>query len=120
MEATNVVFAADSIPTIFTVTFDPFIVYTSNIFAILGLRFLYFLLAGVIDELHYLKAGLAFVLAFVGTKILIVESYEIPIAGSLIVVDALLGGSVAASFPFPQQKEKVAVGLRGGSRRFFR
>jgi tellurite resistance protein TerC len=71
--STDLIFAVDSIPAIFAVTNDPFIVFTSNIFAILGLRSLYFLLAGVIDKFHYLKQGLAFVLTFVGVKMLIMD-----------------------------------------------
>jgi tellurite resistance protein TerC len=87
----------DSIPAIFAVTRDPFIVYTSNIFAILGLRALYFALAGVMDRFRYLNVGLALVLTFVGTKILLAEVYAIPIVVSLLVVATLLGGSVLAS-----------------------
>jgi tellurite resistance protein TerC len=97
VEATDVVFAVDSIPAIFAVTSDPFIVYSSNIFAILGLRALYFLLASVIDRFQYLKVGLALVLCFVGGKMLAMDLYAIPIAVSLAVVAALLGGSVVAS-----------------------
>ncbi len=106
VEATDLVFAVDSIPAIFAVTSDPFIVYTSNIFAILGLRSLYFLLAGVIEQFHYLKVGLAFVLLFVGTKMVIVDIYKIPIALSLAVVAALIGGSVVVSLLWPQPKAK--------------
>ena len=83
IEATDVVFAVDSIPAIFAITTDPFIVYTSNIFAILGLRAMYFLLAGVIDKFHFLKYGLALVLLFVGAKMIIAEWYKVPIAASL-------------------------------------
>jgi len=97
IEATDVVFAVDSIPAIFAVTSDPFIVYTSNIFAILGLRALYFLLANVLERFHYLKVGLALVLCFVGGKMLIMDLYKIPIAASLGIVAALLSGSVVAS-----------------------
>lgn len=97
IEATDVVFAVDSIPAIFAITRDPFIVYTSNIFAILGLRALFFLLAGAIGNLHYLKTGLALVLAFVGVKMLIADVYKIPIAISLAVVVCLIGGAVVAS-----------------------
>ena len=102
VEATDVVFAVDSIPAIFAVTTDPFIVYTSNIFAILGLRALYFLLAGVMDKFHYLKVGLALVLCFVGVKMLLVDFYKIPIAASLAAVATLLAGSVAASLLRPR------------------
>lgn len=97
IEATDIVFAADSIPAIFAVTSDPFIVYTSNIFAILGLRALYFALAGVMGKFHYLKVGLSLVLAFVGAKMLLASVYEIPILVSLAVIAMLLGGAVVAS-----------------------
>ncbi|MCC6157067.1 MAG: TerC family protein [Deltaproteobacteria bacterium] len=103
IEFTDLIFAVDSIPAIFAVTRDPFIVYTSNIFAILGLRSLYFLLAGIIDKFHYLKAGLALVLAFVGTKMLIMGVYKIPIGLSLAVVALLIAGSVVASLVFPKK-----------------
>jgi tellurite resistance protein TerC len=79
------------------VTNDPFIVYTSNVFAILGLRSLYFLLAGVIDKFYYLKLGLSVVLAFVGTKMVIVDMYKIPIGLSLGVIASILAISVIAS-----------------------
>ena len=79
VETTDLVFAVDSIPAIFAVTQDPFLVYTSNVFAILGLRSLYFLLAGVIDKFHYLKLGLSVVLVFVGAKMLLVDVYKVPI-----------------------------------------
>jgi len=97
IEATDIVFAVDSIPAIFAVTTDPFIVYTSNIFAILGLRALYFALAGVMGKFHYLKVGLALVLAFVGAKMLLVAVYKIPILASLAIIAALLAGAVVAS-----------------------
>jgi tellurite resistance protein TerC len=97
IEATDVVFAVDSIPAIFAITRDPFIVYTSNIFAILGLRALFFLLAGAIGNLHYLKTGLALVLSFVGVKMLVTDVYKIPIAVSLAVVVCLIGGAIVAS-----------------------
>jgi tellurite resistance protein TerC len=101
VEATDLVFAVDSIPAIFAVTSDPFIVYTSNIFAILGLRAMFFLLAGVMDKFQYLKVGLAVVLTFVGTKMLLTEIYKIPIGASLGVVAALIAGSVIASLLKP-------------------
>lgn len=106
VEVTDIIFAVDSIPAIFAVTSDPFIVYTSNIFAILGLRSLYFLLAGIIGRFQYLKVGLACVLVFVGVKMLIVDFYKIPIAASLMVIAALIGGSIVASLLCPQQQEK--------------
>jgi tellurite resistance protein TerC len=97
IEATDIVFAVDSIPAIFAITTDPFIVFTSNIFAILGLRALYFALAGMMAKFHYLKVGLSFVLVFVGGKMLLAGVYEIPILASLGVIVALLGGSIVAS-----------------------
>lgn len=97
IEATDVVFAVDSIPAIFAVTRDPFIVYTSNIFAILGLRALFFLLAGAMSKMRYLKTGLALVLVFVGGKMLVADWYKVPITVSLLVIVGLLGGAVLAS-----------------------
>jgi len=97
IESTDLIFAVDSIPAIFAVTQESFIVYTSNVFAILGLRSLYFLLAGVVDKFYYLKLGLSVVLVFVGIKMLIVEFYKIPIGLSLGVIFAILAISIAAS-----------------------
>jgi tellurite resistance protein TerC len=97
VETTDLIFAVDSIPAIFAITTDPFIVYTSNVFAILGLRSLYFLLAGVMHKFEYLKLGLAAVLVFVGTKMALVDVYKIPSAVSLAVVGTLLAISIAAS-----------------------
>ena len=94
---TDAIFAVDSIPAIFAVTTDPFIVMTSNIFAVLGLRALYFLLADMASRFHLLKVGLAFVLTFIGTKMLIVEWVKIPVGASLAVVGVLLGGAILAS-----------------------
>jgi tellurite resistance protein TerC len=107
VETTDLVFAVDSIPAIFAVTKDPFLVYTSNVFAILGLRSMYFLLAGVIDKFHFLKLGLSAVLVFVGVKMLITFFHiEIPIMISLLVVALVLGGSVVLSLIFPQAAEE--------------
>src|SRR6266508_1199080 len=97
VESTDLVFAVDSIPAIFAVTNDPFIVYISNVFAILGLRSLYFLLAGVVDKFYYLKLGLSVVLAFVGTKMVIVDIYKIPVGLSLGVIASILTVAVVAS-----------------------
>lgn len=97
VEVTDLIFAVDSIPAIFAVTTDPFIVLTSNIFAILGLRAMYFLLADMADRFTLLKYGLALVLVFVGTKMLIADFYKIPVAVSLATVAVLIGGSVVAS-----------------------
>ena len=103
VEATDLIFAVDSIPAVFAVTDDPFIVYTSNIFAILGLRAMYFLLARLIERLHLLKYGLALVLVFVGVKMLAADAYPIPIGISLGVVAGLLALSAAASLVLPRQ-----------------
>ena len=97
IEFSDVIFAMDSIPAIFAITGDPFIVFTSNIFAILGLRALYFLLADMAERFHLLKFGLALVLIFVGTKMLIVEWFKIPVAVSLAVMVAVLGTSMLLS-----------------------
>jgi tellurite resistance protein TerC len=97
VESTDLIFAVDSIPAIFAVTNDPFIVYTSNVFAILGLRSLYFLLANVMDKFRYLKIGLAFVLTFVGVKMVLVDLYKIPVGISLGVIASILAISVLAS-----------------------
>jgi tellurite resistance protein TerC len=97
VESTDLVFAVDSIPAIFAVTDDPFIVYTSNVFAILGLRSLYFLLAGVVDRFYYLKLGLSVVLVFVGIKMVMVDLYKIPVGLSLGVIASILTISVVAS-----------------------
>lgn len=97
IEFTDLVFAVDSIPAIFAITTDPFIVFTSNIFAIMGLRALYFLLADVADRFHLLKYGLALVLTFIGAKMLIAPWYHVPVQASLAVVAVLIGSSVIAS-----------------------
>lgn len=97
IELSDVIFAMDSIPAIFAITDDPFIVFTSNIFAILGLRALYFLLADMAARFHLLKFGLALVLMFVGIKMLIVEWFKVPVAVSLAVVVAVLGTSILLS-----------------------
>ncbi len=104
VEATDLVFATDSIPAIFGVTRDPFIVYTSNVCAILGLRSMYFLLSAVIRRFTYLGAGLGIVLIFIGFKMLIAGFYAIPIGLSLSIVAAILAGSVAFSLLFPPKK----------------
>jgi tellurite resistance protein TerC len=102
VETTDLIFAVDSIPAIFAVTQDPFIVYSSNVFAILGLRALYFLLAEVIDRFHYLKLGLSVVLVFVGLKMLGADVYKVPVGVSLGVIAGVLGVAVAASWLWPR------------------
>ena len=97
----DVVFAVDSIPAIFAITTDPFIVLTSNVFAILGLRAMYFLLAGMHEKFHLLTYGLAIVLAFIGTKMLLIDLYKIPIVVSLGFTVAVLVGSMLLSLRIP-------------------
>lgn len=107
VETTDVVFALDSIPAIFAITTDPFIVFTSNVFAILGLRALYFLLAGVMRSFRYLKTGLAVILGFVGVKMLIeIVHIEIPILASLAFIVVILAVSVIASLIAQRREEK--------------
>ena len=109
IETTDLVFAVDSIPAIFAITKDPFIVYTSNIFAILGLRALYFALAGMMGKFHYLKVGLSLVLVFVGVKMLLASVYTIPILASLGVIVALLAGAVVVSQLRPPTQPPLPV-----------
>ncbi len=97
IESTDLVFAVDSIPAIYAVTDDPFIVFTSNIFAILGLRALYFVLAGYLAGLAYLKPALAAILVFVGTKMLVIDLYKVPALASLGVIITILAVAIAAS-----------------------
>jgi len=105
VETTDLVFALDSIPAIFAITTDPFIIYTSNIFAILGLRSLYFALAGLMNLFHYLKIGLAVVLSFVGTKMLLAEVFPIPIMLTLLVVGGVILLSILASWIWPKREK---------------
>jgi len=107
IESTDLVFAVDSIPAIFAVTQNPFIVFTSNIFAILGLRALYFLLASVIDKFYYLKHGLAVILVLVGIKMVIVDIYKVPTALSLSMVATVLTLAVLASWLHNRQLQRV-------------
>ena len=100
----DVVFAVDSIPAIFAVTTDPFLVLTSNVFAILGLRAMYFLLAGMHERFHLLSYGLAIVLGFIGTKMLLMDVYKIPIVWSLLGTLAILGAAMTASLLVPAKK----------------
>ncbi len=103
VEITDLIFAVDSIPAIFAVTQDPFIVFTSNIFAILGLRSLYFVLAGMVGKFHHLKPALALVLGFVGAKLVLLDVVKIPTSISLAVVGALIAGGIVASLVNPKQ-----------------
>ena len=109
VETTDVIFAVDSIPAIFAVTEDPFLVFASNAFAILGLRALYFMLAGLIDRFVYLKVGLSAVLLFVGAKMLLSSVISIPIAVSLVVIATMVAISIAASLRATRNEEGSSV-----------
>ncbi|MDP1677747.1 MAG: TerC family protein [Bacteroidota bacterium] len=108
IETTDVIFAVDSIPAILAITNNPFIVYTSNVFAILGLRALYFALAGIMGLFHYLNYGLSVILVFVGGKMMLVDFFTIPIELSLVVIVGILGVSIFLSKMFPPKKVKTA------------
>jgi len=111
IEVTDLIFAVDSIPAIFAITTDPFIVYTSNICAILGLRSLYFLLAGLMDRFIYLRTGLAFVLAFVGIKMMIADYLPVPRVLALGIIALILGITIALSM-FKTQSRVAAEGQK--------
>lgn len=111
VETTDLIFAVDSIPAILSITQDPFIVYTSNVFAILGLRALYFTLSSIIRLFHLLNYGLAIILVFVGVKMLLEGILEIPIGISLVVVIGILVLSVIASLIFPCSKKEILCSL---------
>ncbi|HWP91664.1 MAG TPA: TerC family protein [Thermodesulfobacteriota bacterium] len=110
VETTDVMFALDSIPAVLAITTDPFIVYTSNVFAILGLRAIYFALAGVMRLFHYLHYGLSFILVFVGVKMLISGFYKMPVELALGVIAGVLSFSVIASVVKPREVEESGVG----------
>jgi len=114
VEVSDLVFAVDSIPAVFAITTDPFIVFTSNIFAILGLRSLYFLLAGMLGRFRFLKVGLAAVLVFVGLRMLISGVIKIPILLSLGVIGVVLVGSVLASLWIAQRETSLSEGGQDG------
>jgi len=107
IELSDVIFAVDSIPAIFAITTDPFVVFTSNIFAILGLRAMYFMLAGMADRFHLLKYGLAMVLVFVGTKMLVADFYKIPVGLSLGVVGLIIATFMFASLRVTRKQAAV-------------
>ena len=109
VEISDVIFAVDSVPAIFAITSDPFIVFTSNIFAILGLRSLFFMLAGLVDKFRYLKVGLAVVLVFVGVKMCIVDLYKIPSLVSLVVIVGTLGSAIGVSLWVSRKKQPSVV-----------
>jgi len=121
VEGTDILFAVDSIPAIFAVTSDPFLVYTSNVFAILGLRSLYFALAPLLAYFRFLKASLVFVLAFVGVKMLLAHSYPVPVVVSLPVIVGILGVGVLASVLFPDEgSDELRSPMESDMGRFFR
>jgi tellurite resistance protein TerC len=103
VEVTDLVFAVDSIPAVLGVTTDPFVVYTSNIFAILGLRSLYFLLARMLDRFHRLKLAVSVILVFIGLKMLLEHWYKLPNAYSLLIICAFLAGGIVSSLAWPQE-----------------
>jgi tellurite resistance protein TerC len=109
IEASDVLFAIDSIPAIFGITHDPFIVYTSNVCAILGLRSLYFLLAGVVHKLVYLKPALAVILSFIGAKMLLVDVYHIPTAASLTVIGLVLLVAIVLSLFIDRRRQAAEL-----------
>jgi tellurite resistance protein TerC len=104
IETTDLIFAVDSIPAILAITQDQFIVYTSNVFAILGLRSLYFALAGIVHRFWLLSYGLAVVLIFVGLKMMLIDLYKIPIEWSLVFIATIITASILLSFRIPQKK----------------
>lgn len=106
VETTDLIFAVDSIPAVLAVTQDPFIVYTSNVFAVLGLRSLYFALAGMMRLFHYLHYGLALILVLVGAKMLLSDVYDVPREWTLLAVAGVLSISIALSLLFPDRHEK--------------
>jgi len=107
VEFTDLIFAVDSIPAILAISTDSFIIFTSNVFAILGLRALYFALAGITQYFHYLKYGLSAILVFVGVKMVIVGFYKIPIVYSLLTILGILIVSIVLSIIFPQKEKQI-------------
>jgi tellurite resistance protein TerC len=106
VEATDLLFATDSIPAVLAITLKPFIVYTSNVFAVLGLRSMYFVLAGMMESFHYLHYGLAVVLTFIGVKMMTSDYYQIPTSVTLGLVAGVLLVSVLASLLHPRSREQ--------------
>ncbi len=111
VESSDVMFAVDSIPAIFAITRDPFLIFTSNVFAILGLRSLYFALAGLMDRFRYLKVSLVFVLAYVGIKMIMVHHYPIPVTFSLAVISGMLAVGIIASLVITEDTAKLVSPL---------
>ncbi|HEY8393798.1 MAG TPA: TerC family protein, partial [Thermaerobacter sp.] len=117
IETVDLMFALDSIPAIFGITRDPFIVYTANVFAVIGLRSLYFVFNAVLPLIRYLRYGLAVTLVFIGTKMLLIDVVHIKPAVSLAILAVILGASILASFLWPEQNGKAAAEEAGGSNR---
>jgi tellurite resistance protein TerC len=114
VETTDLIFAVDSIPAVFAVTRDTFIVYSSNVFAVLGLRALYFVIAGILREICFLQLGLAVILVLVGVKMLVADLYEVPIGASLGAIVAIIAGAALASWLWPgAAKDDMAHGATG-------
>jgi len=113
VELSDVIFAVDSIPAILAITREPFLVYTSNVFAILGLRSLFFALAGFVALFHHLHYGLSAILLFVGAKMLLNDTYHVPIGVSLGVIAGILAVSVVASLLWPEPKHAEAAAPGG-------
>ena len=114
LEVTDIIFAVDSVPAIYALTDEPLIVFTSNVFAILGLRSMYFMLGGAVDKFHLLRYGLAVVLIFVGLKMIWLDGWyggKFPITTSLAIIGAVLATSVIASFLLPKRPTPAAVAL---------
>jgi tellurite resistance protein TerC len=112
LEMSDIIFAVDSVPAIFAISREPLIVFTSNVFAILGLRAMYFMLAGAVERFHLLKYGLAFILMFVGLKMVWLNGLfggKFPITWSLGIIGALLAASIAASLWWPKRPDHEAV-----------
>ena len=113
LEASDIVFAIDSVPAIFALTREPFIVFTSNVFAILGLRSMYFMLGGAVERFHLLRYGLAVVLVFVGLKMVWLDAWyggKFPIGVSLAIIGAVLAASIAGSLAFPKRHAVFPAG----------
>jgi len=115
IETTDLIFAVDSIPAILAISRDPFIVYTSNVFAILGLRSLYFALAGIMQMFHFIHYGLSAILVFVGTKMLLSDIYKVPIAISLGVIALIITASIIASLLWPAKAREINFGPKKDS-----
>jgi tellurite resistance protein TerC len=105
LETTDILFAVDSIPAVLAISKDPFIVYTSNVFAILGLRSLFFAISGLMKLFHLLHYGLAAILSFVGVKMLIEDFFHVPVAASLLVIASILAVSILSSIIWPDKEE---------------